>query len=337
MTGMNTKSIKRLEEAEKALWRARDLTLQLMTFSKGGSPVKKTRSIEHIVRDSASFVLSGSNVRCDFAVPKHAWPVEVDEGQMSQVINNLIINADQSMAGGGIIEVGIENVTVTCQNDLSLTEGRYVKISIRDHGVGIPEKHLHKIFDPYFTTKQKGSGLGLASVYSIIKNHGGYIGVESEVGVGTTFQIYIPASENELPEIMERNGFLNAGSGKILVMDDDEIIREMAAEILGHLGYNSVICCDGNEAIKLYRQAIAAKEPFAAAIMDLTIPGGMGGKEAAAWILEIDPDAVLIVSSGYSDDPVIANFRQYGFSGVVPKPFDAEGLVTELKRLVINN
>jgi len=337
MTETNSKAIKRLDEAEKALWRARDLTQQLMTFSKGGSPVKKTTSIEQIVRDSASFILSGSNVKCDFAVAEHVWPVEVDEGQMNQVINNLIINADQSMAGGGIIEIGMENLIVDCQNDMSLTEGRYVKISIRDYGVGIPEKHLPKIFDPYYTTKQKGSGLGLASAYSIIKHHGGYIGVESEVGVGTTFQIYIPASENDLPEIMERKEIIHTGSGKILVMDDDEIIREVAAEILGHLGYSAMICCDGSEAIELYRQAIAAKEPFAAVIMDLTIPGGMGGKEAAARILEIDPDAVLIVSSGYSRDPVIAKFRQHGFSGVVPKPFNAEELARELKKLIHNN
>lgn len=220
---------------------------------------------------------------------------------------------------------------------MSLTEGRYVKISIRDHGVGIPEKYLHKIFDPYFTTKQKGSGLGLATVYSIIKNHDGYIGVESKEGVGTTFQIFIPASENELSEIKERKEILHVGSGRILVMDDDEIIREVAAEIVGHLGYSAVVCCDGSEAIELYRQALTTKEPFAAVIMDLTIPGGMGGKEATARILEIDPDAALIVSSGYSSDPVIANFRQHGFSGVVPKPFDAEGLARELNRLIPNN
>ena len=337
MTDPDSKTFKRLDEAEKAVWRSRDLTKQLMTFSKGGAPVKKTASMEQIVKDSASFVLRGSNVRCEFAVPEDVWPVEVDEGQMNQVINNLIINADQSMTEGGIIEVGIKNLTAAPQNEMSLTEGPYVKISIRDHGSGIPEEYLHKIFDPYFTTKEKGNGLGLTTVYSIIKNHGGFIGVESRVGAGSTFQIYIPASENELPEVTESKGIPHAGSGKILVMDDEEIIREVAAEILGHLGYSAVVCCDGNEAIELYRQALATKEPFAALIMDLTIPGGMGGKEAAARILEIDPDAVLIVSSGYSGDPVIANYRQYGFSGVVPKPFDAEGLARELKRLIPNN
>jgi signal transduction histidine kinase/ActR/RegA family two-component response regulator len=334
MTEPDSKAFKRLDESEKAVWRARDLTQQLMTFSKGGAPVKKTASMEQIVKDSASFVLRGSNVRCEFALPEQVWPVEVDEGQMNQVINNLIINADQSMADGGIIEVGIENLTVAPQNEMSLTEGRYVKISIRDHGVGIPEEYLHRIFDPYFTTKKKGSGLGLATVYSIIKNHNGYVGVESKSGVGTTFQLFIPASENVLPEVIESKEDPHTGSGKILMMDDEEIIRVVAAEILEHLGYSVVVCSDGNEAIDLYRQAIETKGTFAAVIMDLTVPGRLGGKEAAARILEIDPGAVLIVSSGYSNDPVVANFRAYGFSGMVPKPFDAEGLARELKRLV---
>jgi signal transduction histidine kinase/CheY-like chemotaxis protein len=337
MTGTNTKPFMRLNEAEKAVWRARDLTQQLMTFSKGGAPVKKTMSMEQIVKDSASFVLRGSNVRCEFTVSEDAWPVEVDEGQMNQVFNNLIINADQSMADGGIIEVGMENMTIAPPNELSLPEGRYVKISIRDHGVGIPEQYLHKIFDPYFTTKQKGSGLGLATVYSIIRNHDGYIRVDSKAGAGTTFQVYIPASENGLPQVAEIKENPLAGSGRILVMDDEDIIRDVAAEILWHLGYDAVACCDGSEAVELYRQAIATKEPFAAVIMDLTIPGGMGGKEAAARILEIDPDALLIVSSGYSGDPVIANFRNFGFSGVVPKPFAAEGVARELKRLIPDN
>ena len=337
MTGTNTKPFNRLEEAEKAVWRARDLTQQLMTFAKGGAPVKKTASMEQIVKDSASFVLRGSNVRCEFTVPDDVWPVEVDEGQMNQVINNLIINADQSMVDGGIIEAGIENLTVASPNEMTLPEGRYVKISIRDHGVGIPEQYLHKVFDPYFTTKQKGSGLGLATVYSIIRNHDGYIRVDSKSGVGTMFQLYLPASENGLPEVADIKENPLAGSGRILVMDDEEIIRDVAAEILGHLGYSAVVCCDGSEVVELYRQATATQEPYAAVIMDLTIPGGMGGKEAAARILELDPDAVLIVSSGYSSDPVIANFPHYGFSGVVPKPFDTEGLARELKRLIPDN
>jgi two-component system, cell cycle sensor histidine kinase and response regulator CckA len=322
----NLNAIKRLDEAEKAVSRARDLTQQLMTFSKGGAPVRKTASIEQIVMDSASFVLHGSNVRCEFAVPEDVWPVEVDEGQMSQVINNLIINADQSMPEGGIIEIGIENLTVVPGNEMSLTEGRYVKFTIRDHGVGIPEQDLHKIFDPYFTTKQTGRGLGLATVYSIIRNHDGHVRSESKEGVGTMFQVYIPASENGLLEVMKRMKNPHDGSGRILVMDDEEIIREVAAAILGHLGYNAVVCCDGNEAIELYRQAITAKEPFAAVIMDLTIPGGLGGKETIKNLLEIDKGVVGIVSSGYSNDPILSRYKDYGFSGIVEKPYSLDEL-----------
>ncbi len=326
LTDPNLKSFKRLEEAEKAVYHARDLTQQLMTFSKGGSPVKKTASIGQIVMDSASFVLRGSNVRCRFSVPENVWPVKVDEGQMNQVINNLIINADQSMAEGGILEIVIENLNAASENEVSLTEGRYVKISISDRGVGIPEQHLHKIFDPYFTTKQKGSGLGLATVYSIIKNHDGNIGVESKLGVGTTFHVYIPASETGLLEVTERKESSHAGSGKIMVMDDEEIIREVAAEILGHLGYIAVVCCDGSEAIELYRQAIATKEPFTAVIMDLTIPGGMGGKETMKKLLEIDKGVVGIVSSGYCNDPILSSYWDYGFSGIVGKPYSLDEL-----------
>jgi nitrogen-specific signal transduction histidine kinase/CheY-like chemotaxis protein len=326
MTDPDSKSFKRLDEAEKAISRARDLTQQLMTFSKGGSPVKKTASLEQIVRDSASFILRGSNVRYVLVVPELVWPVEVDEGQMNQVINNLIINADQSMAEGGIIEIVIENLAVSPQNEMSLKEGRYVKITIRDHGVGIPEQHLHKIFDPYFTTKQKGSGLGLTSVYSIIKNHDGYVGVESKVGVGATFQIYIPASENRLMEVTERKESSHAGSGRILVMDDEEIIREVATAILEHLNYSAVVCCAGREAIELYQQAIATKMPFAAVIMDLTIPGGMGGEETMKKLLEIDKGVVGIVSSGYCNDPILSSYRDYGFSGIVGKPYSLDEL-----------
>jgi CheY-like chemotaxis protein len=267
-------------------------------------------------------------------IPKHVWPVEVDEGQMNQVINNLIINADQSMVKGGIIKVGIENLNIMPQNEMSLADGRYVKITIMDHGIGIPKEHLHKIFDPYFTTKQKGNGLGLATVYSIIKNHDGYIGVESIVGFGTTFQIFIPASENGLEEVSEIKENPQVGSGRILVMDDEEIIREVAAEILGHLGYSAVVCGDGSEAIELYLQAIKTKEPFGAVIMDLTIPGGMGGKETMEKLMEIDNGVIGIVSSGYCSDPILSNYRYYGFSGMVGKPYSLDELGNVLQNLL---
>ena len=327
------KAYKRLDEAEKAVWRARDLTQQLLTFSKGGAPVKKTASIEQIVMDSASFVLRGSNVRCEFAIPPSVWPVEADEGQMNQVINNLIINSDQAMPEGGIIRVRIENHIVGPNDGLAVKEGRYVKISIDDHGIGIPEEHLQKIFDPYFSTKQKGSGLGLATVYSIINSHDGHIKVESKVGVGTTFHIYIPASENLPPAETLQIETPKGGSGKILVMDDEEVIREVASEILGHLGYSVVVCCDGIETIEEYQKAKEKGEPFAAVIMDLTVPGGMGGKETMKRLLEIDSEVVGIVSSGYCNDPILAHYREYGFSGVVAKPYNMEELGKALQEL----
>jgi CheY-like chemotaxis protein len=220
---------------------------------------------------------------------------------------------------------------------VGLPPGDYIRIAVEDRGYGITQENLVKIFDPYFTTKSKGSGLGLASVYSIVKRHGGAIEVSSTPGEGSTFTVHLPATPSRLPEDPCTNEYGELkGSGKVLVMDDEELIREIATHILGFMGYEVDSCADGREAVERFRAERENNMPFAAVILDLTIPGGMGGKEAAARILEIDPDAVLIVSSGYSSDPILANFRQYGFSGVVPKPFDAEGLANELKRLIPN-
>jgi signal transduction histidine kinase/PAS domain-containing protein len=321
-----SKAIKRLEDAEKAVARSRDLAQQLMTFSKGGAPVKKTASIEQIAKDSAAFVLRGSNVKCEFVVADDVWAVEVDEGQMNQVMNNLMINADQAMEHGGTIEVRIENQVVASPNEMSLKEGHYVRISIADHGSGIPESVVHKIFDPYFTTKEHGSGLGLATVYSIIKNHDGHVGVESKVGVGTSFIIYLPSSEHCVPQPEGSKPNVLEGSGKILVMDDEELIREVATDILDYLGYGAVACNDGKAALELYRGAMAAGEPFAAVLMDLTVPGGMGGQETIQRLLEIDPDVVGIVSSGYCSDPILSNYQHYGFRGIVEKPYSPDAL-----------
>jgi signal transduction histidine kinase/CheY-like chemotaxis protein len=322
----HSEAVRRLDEAERAVARSQDLTQQLMTFSKGGNPVKKTASIEQIVRDSAAFVLRGSNVKCEFNVADDVWPVEVDEGQMNQVINNLIINADQAMENGGIIKVSIESQVVAPLNEMSLKAGRYIKISIEDHGSGIPAELIHRIFDPYFTTKEQGSGLGLATVYSIIKNHDGYVGVESKEGVGTALYVYLPSSEHGVEQVVESKPDATLGSGRILVMDDEELIRDVAIDILDYLGYGAVACRDGKEAIDLYREAMTAGEPFAAVLMDLTIPGGMGGRETIQRLLELDRHAIGVVSSGYCNDPILANYREYGFSGIVEKPYSLDKL-----------
>jgi len=313
-----------LEDAEKASSRAQALTQQLLTFSKGGAPVKKTASISQTIRDSCSFILRGSGSRCDFSIAEDLWPIEADVGQLNQVINNIVINANQAMPEGGIIEVGAENKVIEDRCDLPLVPGRYVKISIQDQGVGIAERHLMKIFDPYFTTKHKGSGLGLATAFSIINKHDGHITVASQLGVGTTFHIYLPASEKEAlrPEMEKERPIL--GHGKILLMDDDEMLRKTAGRMLGLLGYEVTFAEDGAEAIEKYKAAKGSDRPYAAVILDLTVPGGMGGKEAIKRLLEIDPEVKAIVSSGYSDDPVLSNFRDYGFKGMAIKPYSPE-------------
>jgi PAS domain S-box-containing protein len=326
---------KRLVDAERACIQARDLTQQLLTFSKGGAPIRKTASIAEMLRDSTIFTLRGSNVRCEFSIPDHLWPVEVDQGQMNQVINNIVINAGQAMPNGGIVRIRVENVTVGTDSCLPLEPGAYIKVSIADQGIGIPQEHLQRIFDPYFTTKQKGSGLGLAAAFSIVKKHDGHITVESEVGAGTTFHIYLPAS-SEAVLVVEREEEEKpiTGEGKILVMDDEKHIRDLAANILSSIGYRVITAIDGAEAIELFKEAAASGDPFDAVILDLTIPGGMGGRETIQRLREIDSGVKAIVSSGYSDDPVLADFRKYGFKGVIAKPYEARHLSEILHRAI---
>lgn len=328
----------RLMAAERACLRAKDLTQQLLIFSKGGTPIRKLTSIAELIKESAEFVLRGSNVRCQFSIADDLWPVEIDIGQMSQVIQNLIINADQALPNGGTITIRAQNVTLDEGDVPPLKAGRYVKISIEDHGIGIPREHLSKIFDPYFTTKQKGSGLGLSIVYSIIKKHDGHITVRSEPGRGTTFTIYLPASgeapTRETPETARTEDALSSRGGRILVMDDEEIIRDVTRHILERLGYDVALARDGEEAIQMYRDAQRRGRPFDAVIMDLTVPGGMGGKEAIKRLRTIDPQVKAIVASGYSNDPIMANYRAYGFDGVVAKPYRIDELRRVLHRVL---
>lgn len=320
------KADQRLFEAEKASLWARDLTQQLLTFSRGGAPVRKTASIGALIRDSAGLALTGARNRAEFHIPEDLWAVDVDEGQMRQVIQNLVINADQAMPQGGIIEVRCENTTIGEGIELPVAQGKYARVSVRDRGIGIQKEHLQKIFDPYFTTKQKGSGLGLATAYSIVKNHDGFIMVESQPAEGTIFHVYLPASQKEPSAEQQEVTRSYAGKGRVLVMDDEELLRAVATEMLRHLGYTVEVAIDGHEAIRKYEAARESRDPFDVVILDLTVPGGMGGKETIQRLREIDPHVKAIVSSGYSQDPVLSDFEKHGFDGVVPKPYKIAGL-----------
>ncbi len=329
------KTSSRLVEAEKASFRAKDLTQQLLTFAKGGTPVRQDVALRELLKDSVDFVLRGSNVRCESTLPNDLWLVNIDEGQISQVLSNVIINADEAMPEGGKININAKNTVVQEKSTLPLKKGKYVEITIIDHGVGINKEHLLRIFEPYFTTKQKGSGLGLATAYSIIRNHNGYITVNSTPTVGTTVRIYLPAAKKTIPAKKEVviEAYIT-GKGKILVMDDQEIIRELLRAELTDAGYNVELAVDGTEAIERYTKAKDLAQPFDAVIMDLTIPGGMGGKEAIKKLLEVDASAKVIVSSGYSTDPIMSDFKKYGFGAVASKPYKVEELERTLRDLL---
>ncbi|MDP6777005.1 MAG: ATP-binding protein, partial [Candidatus Latescibacteria bacterium] len=325
---------RRLREAEAASIQARSLTHQLLTFSKGGTPVKKTVAVEGLMKDAVGFSLRGANVVGKFSFSEDLGAVEVDEGQIGQVLNNLVINAKQAMPEGGSIDVSAGNVDVMADSALPLEPGRYVRISVADQGTGIPAAHLSRIFDPYFTTKQEGSGLGLAVCYSVINGHDGHITVESELGVGSTFHVYLPASADSPADSTDAEASWHVGGGRVLIMDDEEIVRYVAGGILEETGYEVAYAENGEEAIRLYQEAMAAGHSFDVVLMDLTVPGGMGGKECIHRIREIDPDVKAIVSSGYAEDPVMAEYRDHGFSEVVPKPYKMAGLCAAVHRLV---
>ncbi|MBI5469417.1 MAG: PAS domain S-box protein [Deltaproteobacteria bacterium] len=311
-----------LTEVEKAADRAKNLTRQLLTFSRGGEPVKEVAPIAALVKDSAALVLRESGTSSSFDIPDGLWMVEMDEGQMSQVINNIVLNAEQAMDGKGVIEISVENIAVTPDDGLPAAGGDYVRITVKDSGPGIPERLLNRIFDPFFTTRQKASGLGLAVSYSIVKKHNGFIQVSSAEGKGSVFQVYLPAVRKTAESVRETGKTVAAkAAGMVLVMDDEEIVRDVSGEMLNILGCKAVFAKDGEEAVELYRKALKEGRPFAAVILDLTIPGGMGGVETVRRLLDIDPDVKAIVSSGYSKDPIMSDFRKYGFSGVIAKPY----------------
>ena len=327
----------RLLEAMRACHKAKDLSSQLMTFSKGQSMENKAATdLEKIIRDTAGFTMSGSNVDFQFIVNDKLWSVEVDEAQISQVVSNMIINAAQAMTNDGKITINIENVDAKNEKGVPLTEGHYVKTTIADQGIGIPREYISRIFDPYFTTKQAGSGLGLATSYSIVKNHGGYIAVDSELHVGTKFYIYLPARGNAVSIESRINAVIKRGTGRVLIMDDKLEVREAAGEMLSHIGYEVEFARDGSELLRTYKSAMQEGKPFDTVIMDLTVPGGMGGKEALEKLLVFDPEVKAIVSSGYSSDPILEKYEKYGFKGVLPKPYEMEKL-SDVLHYVLSN
>ena len=324
---------KYLTRAEQATWRAKDLTQQLLAFAKGGDPIKHLISLRDLVIESSGFALSGSSVLCQQHLPINLWPIEADPGQVSQIIHNISINAVQAMPNGGTLVIQGENLWINKSSGtfpVSLPTGPYVHITFTDEGIGIAKEQLEKIFDPYFSTKPEGQGLGLASTYAILQKHGGHISVESEENEGTKFSLYFPACASGATPIKLETLPLKHGRGTILIMDDEEPIRLLAREMLAHCGYQCVLAKDGHETIELYQQALNQHHPFSAVILDLTVPGGLGGKDTILRLRELDPHVIAFVSSGYSNDPIMANYQSYGFHGVITKPYSLIGLSTIL-------
>ena len=322
-----------LEQAEHACLRAKELTQQLLTFAKGGTPIKTSVVLGDLLRKSTIFALSGSSISCHFDIPNDLWPLDADASQLRQVIQNITINARQAMPQSGHFSIRVENVALNTQSSLpspTLSPGNYVKISFEDQGTGIKDQDLPNIFDPYFTTKPGASGLGLATAHSIIQQHQGHISVHSEIGKGTTFTVYLPSSYSTVnidPQVIPK------GRGRILVMDDEQSICRMVEDALTQFGYEVTVAQDGQAAIDVFSVALASGRNFDAILLDLTIPGGMGGKEAIQHLRRLDPHVKAIVTSGYSDDPIMSDFQGYGFQGILVKPYKIIDLAKTLESL----
>ena len=330
-----------LNEVNEAAIVAKSLTQKLITFSRGGAPLKETTDMAALVRSVTEFSLSGSNIKCRFEVPDDLWLVEIDKTQVSQAVHNLVMNAREAMPEGGVITVSAGNDQNIDGEHMS-TPGRWVRLAITDQGQGIVPENMDKIFNPYFSTKergnQKGTGLGLSISHSIIQKHDGKMMVDSLPGAGTTVTLYLPASMKTLPAISAATPCKTSrpipGCGRILVMDDEEMIINMAGRILARLGYETAFARNGSEAVALYEEALKTAHPFDAVVLDLTVRGGMGGEEAMRHLLKIDPQVKVIVSSGYSDSPVMQDYKQYGFSEAAGKPYSLLELSQALDRVL---
>jgi PAS domain S-box-containing protein len=332
MTSSETEVTDYLEKAVSGFKRARNLTQQLLTFSRGGAPDKKTSSIAPLIKESTQFALSGSNIICRFNIQDDLWLCDYDESQMGQLIDNIVINAKQAMPAGGTITISAVNTQLDVDKIPSLNGGKYVKLSFEDTGPGIPAEILPRIFDPFFTTKTKGNGLGLTTSYSIIKKHDGDIFVESSPGNGTTFHVYIPASLNRESGEIKHKSVEYTGSGNILIMDDEPDIRSITQKMLTGMGFAVALASDGNEALKMFKEAMNSADKFDLVMLDLTIPGGMGGEKAVRELKKLDADLIAFAMSGYSDDPVMSNPVKYGFADKLFKPFMKDDLAELLNR-----
>jgi CheY-like chemotaxis protein len=331
-------SVQSLRTAEKAAVRARDLTQQLLTFAKGGAPIRAAVSLPEVVREVAEFALRGAKTRCEFDIPADLWPANADKGQIGQVVQNIVINAMQAMSVGGLIRISLRNETVGADLGQMMVPGRYVHLAITDHGPGIAPEDLERIFDPYFTTKKQGNGLGLATVYSIVKKHLGHITAESVLGQGTTFNIWLPAAEDaskqEAVPVVAAPADAARKAARVLFMDDEESICQLGSAILRRTGKEVTTVVDGALAVQEFQRAQQAGRPYDLVILDLTIPGGMGGRDTMEKLLELDPAVKAIVSSGYSNDLVLSDYQSHGFRGMISKPYEIADFSHAVERVL---
>lgn len=323
-----------LIEAEKASLRAKDLTAQLLSFATGGIQIKKVVFVQELLRDLVKLSVDSRDISCELSLPDSLWTIEVDEGQVSQAIDTLLRYAQQVTPRDSSIRIGAENMVISQSSALPLREGRYIMISIEDQGCGIPEAELQTLFEPFRSADKKGSGLEFASAFAIVQKHQGHITAESHFDTGTTFRVFLPAMQDK-PQAAAGSFSGHPGrKGKILVMDDEEIVRIVVQRLLLQCGFETELTTDGVQMLRQYRKAKEAGTPFEAVILDLVIQNGMGGQEAMKNLIEYDPEVKVIVSSGYSNDPIMANFRDYGFKGFLPKPYKLDELKRAMKDLI---